>query len=130
MAAHKSSSTAIVGVGGPLREQAIAAAERTGLPVGEWVERAVRKALRDAVLRYNAEGKAFLIRSRTPTLIIALCTRRCNCPSLSSHNKVPSRCRQAVLPSIQDVSAGPRSAGIYRRKRAGSMPCLGCLPRD
>jgi hypothetical protein len=49
MAARKSSSTAMVGVAGPLREEATAAAERDGMPVGEWIERAVRKALEEGL---------------------------------------------------------------------------------
>ncbi len=44
MAARRSSS-AVVGVNGPLREETIAVAERAGMAVSEWLERAVRKAL-------------------------------------------------------------------------------------
>jgi hypothetical protein len=34
----------VVGVDGPVRDEAVAAAERAGLPVRNWIERAVRKA--------------------------------------------------------------------------------------
>ena len=43
MPARKSST--VVGVDGPLREEAIGAAERAGMPVGQWFERALRMAL-------------------------------------------------------------------------------------
>ena len=48
MAARKGSST-IVGVEGRVRDEAVNAAERAGMPVGEWVERAVRKALEEGL---------------------------------------------------------------------------------
>ena len=49
MAARKSSSTAVVSLAGPLRDEAATAAEQSGLRVGEWVERAVRKALEEGL---------------------------------------------------------------------------------
>jgi hypothetical protein len=48
MAARKSSST-VVGLDGPVRDEAAAAAERAGMPVGRWLERAVRKALEEGM---------------------------------------------------------------------------------
>ena len=41
MATRKRGSTTTVGVERPLREEAVAATERAGLPVGEWGERMV-----------------------------------------------------------------------------------------
>jgi hypothetical protein len=34
---------------GPVRDEALAAAERAGMPVGRWLERAVRKALEEGL---------------------------------------------------------------------------------
>ena len=48
MAARKRSS-AVRDPEGPVREEAVAAAERAGMPVGEWLERAVRKALAEGL---------------------------------------------------------------------------------
>jgi hypothetical protein len=38
-----------MGVEGPVRDEAVAAAEQAGIPVGRWLERAVRKALDEGV---------------------------------------------------------------------------------
>src|SRR3954451_12098371 len=43
MPVRKSSTS--LGVDGPLRDEAASPAERAGMPVGQWLERALRKAL-------------------------------------------------------------------------------------
>jgi hypothetical protein len=47
MAARKRGSATTAGVDGPLREEAVVATERAGLPVGGWGERTVPEAPED-----------------------------------------------------------------------------------
>jgi hypothetical protein len=54
MPARKSSTN--LAVDGPLRDEAATAAERAGMPVGQWLERALRMALDGEIEPAQPEG--------------------------------------------------------------------------
>src|SRR4051794_41927291 len=54
MPARKSSTS--LAVDGPLRDEAATAAERAGMPVGQWLERALRMALDGEIEPAQPEG--------------------------------------------------------------------------
>src|SRR4051794_27914531 len=54
MPARKSSTS--LAVDGPLRDEAATAAERAGMPVGQWLERALRKTLEAETEPAQPEG--------------------------------------------------------------------------